>query len=134
MDRLILDTNVVLSALKSKQGASHKLLWMAGTDKYDLILSNTLIIEYESVLKRHYPTAEIDDLLDYLCSTGIEVGLFYLWRPQLKDPKDDFILELAVASHARIITYSIKDFKQIQGFDILVQTPKEYMKERSWVQ
>lgn len=134
MDKIILDTNIMLSALKSKNGASNKLLTLVGTGKYNLMLSNTLVIEYEAVLKRHYLSQDIDDFLNYLCSICVEVSLFYLWRPELRDPKDDFVLELAVASSSRIITHNTKDFEPAKKFGIMVQTPSEYLKEKKWVQ
>lgn len=134
MDKIILDTNIILSALKSKNGASHKLLSLAGLGRYDLILSNTLVIEYETVLKRHYPAHDMDDLLSYLCSICTQISVFYLWRPELKDPKDDFVLELAVASSARIITHNIKDFEPAKKLGVIVQSPSEYLKEKKWVQ
>jgi putative PIN family toxin of toxin-antitoxin system len=134
MDKIILDTNIILSALKSKNGASNKLLSLAGLGMYDLMLSNTLVIEYEAVLKRHFPISDVEVLLNYLCSICVEVSLFYLWRPELKDPKDDFILELAVASSSRIITHNIRDFESAKKFGIIVQSPSEYLKEKKWVQ
>ncbi len=71
----------------------------------------------------------IDNIIDYFCTIGIETEIFYLWRPFLKDPKDDFILELAVNSHAdTIVTFNKKDFKGVEQFGVRVLSPKEFLK------
>lgn len=132
MARIILDTDVVVSALKSRNGASNRLLSLVGTDRFELVISNTLIVEYEAVLKRHFDHEAVDSVLDYLCRAGKQQELFYLWRPVLKDPDDDFILELAVASAAVIITHNVKDFAAASEYDIRTFTPKEYLRRNAW--
>ncbi len=133
MERIILDTDVVVSALKSRKGASNRLLLLVGTTRFELVISNTLIVEYEAVLKRHFDQEGVDSVLDYLCRAGKQQELFYFWRPVLKDPDDDFILELAVASGAVIITHNVKDFAAASAYDIRVLTPKEYLRRNAWV-
>ena len=72
----------------------------------------------------------LSDLLDYLCAIGEHTTIFYLWRPLLKDPYDDHILEVAVASNSKyIITYNIKDFKEARLFGIKVTTPDIFLSE-----
>lgn len=67
-------------------------------------------------------------MIDYLCSIGNLWKIFYLWRPFLKDPKDDMILELAVVSRSKyIVTYNCKDFDGSNQFDVGVLTPKEFL-------
>ncbi len=69
-------------------------------------------------------------ILDNLCSLGALQKIYFLWRPYLKDPKDDHVLEVAVASQAKkIVTHNIKDFKNIDKFGIKAITPKEFLKE-----
>jgi len=71
---------------------------------------------------------DINAILDMICKTSKKCELFFLWRPQLKDPKDDHILELAIESQSDyIITYNKKDFKGIDKFGIEALTPKEYL-------
>jgi predicted nucleic acid-binding protein len=55
--------------------------------------------------------------------------IFFLWRPVLRDPDDDFILELAVKCNAIIATWNVKDFRKASGFDISVMTPKEFLQQ-----
>ena len=133
---VVIDTNVLVSALKSKRGASFKVLTLIGQSKFDINLSVPLILEYEDVAKRLIgETAlneeDIDDILDYICSVSNRREIFYLWRPFLKDPKDDMVLELAVTSNCdMIITYNKKDFKGVEKyFGIRVLSPKELLFE-----
>lgn len=90
-------------------------------------------MEYESVAKRQsrqlgLTHADIDDILDYLCRVGIQREIFFLWRPVLRDPKDDLVLELAVESECDyLITHNIRDFKGSEFFEIAVVTPKRFL-------
>jgi len=72
----------------------------------------------------------IDDILDYVCQVARRREIFFLWRPFLKDPKDDLVLELAVESESEfIITYNRRDFAGIETFGIKVLTPKEFLQK-----
>ena len=133
---VVIDTNVLVSALKSKRGASFKLLTLIGQNKFDINLSVPLILEYEDVAKRliggtALNEEDINDILDYICSVSNCREIFYLWRPFLKDPKDDMVLELAVTSNCDMITtYNKKDFKGVEKyFGIRVLSPKELLFE-----
>lgn len=127
------DTNVLVSALRSRQGASFKLLSLIDRGLFRLHLSVPLLFEYEAVLKRDrdhsgLTVEEIDDILDYLCAVSEKSNIFYLWRPYLKDPKDDFLLELAVESRCRyIVTHNLKDFEGSDRFGIKAITPGEFL-------
>jgi predicted nucleic acid-binding protein len=73
---------------------------------------------------------EVDDIIDYLCTIGRHHKLYYLWRPYLKDPKDDTVLELAVAADCGfIVTYNKKDFEGTDQFGIDILTPQEFLKK-----
>jgi hypothetical protein len=68
-------------------------------------LSVPLVLEYEDVLFRKSPGLGIDrqvveSLLDFHCVVARRHHIFFLWRPFLRDPKDEMILELA--SKARV--------------------------------
>lgn len=68
------------------------------------------------------------DLLDYLCIVAERQDIFFLWRPSLRDPKDEMVLEVAVAGRCdSIITYNKRDFASVQSFDLAVYTPKEFL-------
>jgi putative PIN family toxin of toxin-antitoxin system len=129
MKNVVIDTNVLLSALYSNKGASYKLLSIIDSDKFSVNISSTLIYEYEEILKlkSKLDIKYIDSILNYICSIGKKNQIFYLWRPKLKDTDDDFLLELAVKSNSIIVTLNGKDFKPASEFNIKVMTPKEFL-------
>lgn len=127
---IVLDTNVLVTALKSSRGASFRLLSLIEHDLFTLHVSTPLVTEYEAVLKRGITTLsaeEIDDIVDFICSRAVLNKIFYLWRPVLKDPYDDFVLELAVKANATIVTWNTADFKHATRFGIAVITPREFI-------
>jgi putative PIN family toxin of toxin-antitoxin system len=138
---VVIDTNVLVAALRSKRGGSYRLLMLLADDIYVPNISVPLFIEYESVLKRESMVPEalskgdIEDILDYLLSKSSIRKVFYLWRPLLKDPKDDLVLEVAVESQSEyIITFNKKDFRRAGKFGIKIVTPKEFLQERGILQ
>lgn len=100
-----------------------------------MIISTTLLFEYEDILKRNQAVLdlsshEIEKILDYFCMQSKHQKIYFLWRPRLPDPKDDHLLELAVASGTKlIVTYNTRDFKGVEKFGIRSLTPKELMEE-----
>ncbi len=132
---VVIDTNVIVSSLRSKRGASFKLISLLISDLFRISISVPLILEYESVLIRKlndklYSKADIDDYLDYICKIGDRRKVYFLWRPFLKDVKDDMILELAVESNCDyIITFNKKDFVGSEKFGKEVLTPSEFIKK-----
>jgi putative PIN family toxin of toxin-antitoxin system len=134
---VVLDTNVLIAALRSKRGSAYKLLTSLIDDLYVPNVSVPLFVEYESVAKREGMVPEeltkedIEAILDYLLSKSSIRKVFYLWRPILKDPKDDLVLEVAVESQSEyIITFNKKDFLGVEKFGIKVVTPKEFLVEK----
>ena len=131
--QIVIDTNVLVAALRSKRGASYKLFMLISSGKFTIHISVPLILEYEDVAKRllkDIPLTEqdIDDILDYLCAIAQQQQVFYLWRPYLKDPKDDMVLELAVTANCDfIVTYNKRDFDGAERFGLGVVTPKEFL-------
>jgi len=133
---IVLDTNVIVSGLRSSKGASFKLLKLLPNNTFRIALSPAIILEYEDVLKRNIgvgirqTTEEIGDILDYICKIGQETKIYYLWRPFLKDASDDMVLELAVASGSKyIVTFNLKDFKGSEQFNVKAITPQTYLKK-----
>ncbi len=124
----------MVSALRSKRGASYKLLSMIDSSRIQIAISVPLLFEYEDVLKRKslniaLAQNDIDDILDYLCAVADKREIYYLWRPFLKDPKDDMVLELAVESGSDyIITHNIDDFRGIEQFNVKAIRPKDFLK------
>jgi putative PIN family toxin of toxin-antitoxin system len=131
--QIVIDTNVFISALRSKKGASFKLFSMIESTKFEINISVPLVFEYEEVAKRNdivLSYEEIDDIIDFICQIGTHHEIFFLWRPYLKVPTDDMILELAVKSQSEfIITYNKKDFEGIEKFGIKVLTAKEFLQK-----
>ncbi len=131
--QIVVDTNVFVTALRSQFGTSYKLLSLLDTDIYKLNLSVPLVLEYEEVAKRmigeiSLSEKEIDDILDFVISKSNHWQIFYLWRPHLKDPGDDMVLELAVTANCHyILTYNVNDFKGSEKFGIEAITPKAFL-------
>ena len=131
---MVLDTNVLVAALRSRRGASHRLLRLVGDPSWRINLSVPLLLEYEDVLKRpdmgHLLSPEqVDDVLDFLCASASLREIFYLWRPMLSDPKDDFVLELAVESGCEyIVTFNMKDFAGAENFGVTAIKPQEFLR------
>lgn len=132
--QIVLDTNVLYAGLRSKRGASYKLLKHLNSGKFEINLSVPLVLEYEEVLLRKQPTLnfthkEIGQILDYLCRISNLHEVHFLWRPILNDPKDDMILDLAVRANCRhIVTYNTRDFSGVNQFGIQAITAQEFLK------
>jgi len=127
---ILLDTNVLVAALRSQRGASYLLLKMIDDKRIQLHVSTPLIKEYEDVLSRSkhaLDETEVETVLDYLVLVAKVHKIYYLWRPILKDIKDDMVLELAVKANSMIITYNKGDFKESEQFNIPVLNPKEFL-------
>ncbi|HXX36086.1 MAG TPA: putative toxin-antitoxin system toxin component, PIN family [Thermodesulfobacteriota bacterium] len=133
--RIVLDTNVLYAGLYSSKGASFKVLRAIEEGKLQIVISTTLLFEYEDILRRNQAilglsNQEIEKILDYLCLRSEHQKIYFLWRPYLSDPKDDHLLELAIASETKlIVTHNTKDFKGVEGFGIRSITPKKLMEE-----
>jgi len=133
--QIVLDTNVLVAALRSRRGASYQLLRQVGSGRFVLNLSVPLVLEYEDAAKRlvgqiPLSMAQIDDIIDYLCAVAEHRQVFYLWRPFLRDAKDDMVLELAVVARADcIVTFSRQDFQGAGQFGIRIVTPQEFLQE-----
>ncbi len=131
---VIFDTNVLVAATRSRRGASFALLSRVGGRDFQIAVSVPLVLEYEYALLNHrkenrLSEAEIGAILDYLCSTAERQEIFFLWRPGLRDPKDDMVLELAVAAEAdAIITHNLRDFAGASNFGVEVVRPQEFLK------
>jgi putative PIN family toxin of toxin-antitoxin system len=115
----VLDTDVIVAAVRSDRGASRQLLLAALDQQFELLLSVPLILEYEAVLTRPQhlaacglSTAEVGRVLDDLVAIARPVRLGFRWRPRLSDPDDDMVLETAINGSANaIVTFNHSDFE-----------------------
>jgi putative PIN family toxin of toxin-antitoxin system len=132
---LVLDTCVIVAALRSKQGASNKILRCVALGTLSMSISVAALFEYEDVLLRKdkipgYSVSELQRFLNDICALSRHQEIFFTWRPTLSDPDDEIFLELAVAASAtHIVTYNTKDFSRAARFGIRVVTPSELLKE-----
>jgi putative PIN family toxin of toxin-antitoxin system len=135
--RVVLDTCILYSALRSSSGASHRIVKSLPNPRFRPLLSTPVFFEYEEVLRRpkqfpHLTAREIEDFLDFIALSCDHVRINFLWRPHLPDPDDDLILELAVSGRAEaIITFNQRDFVGSDQFGIRVISPGELIKETS---
>jgi predicted nucleic acid-binding protein len=134
--RVVFDTNVLVAALRSRRGASFGLFDRLGTPEagYELQVSVPLVFEYEDVLRRQASelglnAADVDDVLDFVCAAARHRRIFFLWRPALRDPGDDMVLELAVeAGVDYLVTFNARDFAGAERFGVRVIAPGELLR------
>ena len=134
----LLDTNVLVAGLSSRLGASFALLEAVAAEQVQLSASATLWLEYESVLKRaeirkmhRLKISEVDDFLNDLAALTTPVELHFAWRPQLRDPGDEMVLEAAVNGHVdALVTHNLADFEIAKPrFNLNVWTPSKALKQ-----
>ena len=135
--RYLLDTNVLVAAFRSREGASYALVQRALQGGLDVVVHQKLVYEYRDVLSRPdvlAPTglsfAQIEMVLAHLVAGAHSVDVRYLWRPNLKDEGDNFIMEIAVASWpCTIVTHNLRDFArtELRFPQIAVRTPAQLL-------
>ena len=134
----VLDTSVMVAALRSRRGASRQLLLGALTHRFELLLSVPLLLEYEAVLTRtDQLTAfgigrrDVERVMDDITAVARPVRLSYRWRPQLSDANDDMVLETAVNGNAdAVVTFNQADFAPLsERFDCRLILPREAVRE-----
>lgn len=138
MQRIVLDTSVIATSLRSASGAGNALLRLVAQRQLTPLVTPALFLEYEDVLKRPeqrivtgLSVADIDRFLAALASACEPVEIRFQWRPQLRDAGDEMVLETAINGRAdAIITYNLRDFIPAVGqFGLRVLRPSELLKE-----
>ncbi len=133
MRRVVLDTNVIVSGLRSQRGAAFRVLSLVGSGLFEHCLSVTLAFEYEDAIKRsvsgiRLPKSVVENILDFLCASARQQEIHFLWRPTLSDAKDDMVLEVAVhAGCEAIVTYNVEDFRGCERFGVKAMRPQTFL-------
>lgn len=137
-EKVVVDTSVMISALIGKRGASREVIRRCLTGKYQPLISNPLFQEYEDVSSRKqvrdncpFSAGEIRDLLNAFYSVCSWVPIYYLWRPNLKDESDNFLIELALAGNSRsIVTNNVKDLEaaELKFDDLQILKPQQILR------
>ena len=119
--KIVLDTNIIVSACLGSFYAN-RLIYHCLDGDFMPLVSNTLLAEYEDVVNREnifenskLNQQERNELLDDILSVSQWVEIYYMWRPNLRDEGDNFLIELAIAGNAKyIVSRNLKDFNQAQ--------------------
>ncbi len=133
LPQIVLDTNILVSALRSRLGPSFALVQEIRQGRVTLRCSPALFLEYEDVLMRSEQLEafglnekDIEAVLADLASYIRPVTTHYQWRPQLRDPSDEMVLEAAVnAPGAVIVTYNLRDFSPAKNLGVKVLNPEQ---------
>ena len=128
----MLDTNVLVSSLRSRRGASNQIVSLIGTGAFRSNISVALALEYEEVLKRAdlisaLTEGDVDRFLDYIFQHSNLVPSVYPMRPTLSDPDDELVLDLAIQCGGMIVTYNKRDFVEAVKRRVTVLTPAEFL-------
>ena len=133
--RVILDTSVIVAALRSRRGASFRLVELLREGAFEIAISVPLAVEYEAALTRHAVSlglrrADVLTIVDYLCNVGKRQSIHFLWRPRLRDPDDEFVLEAAIAARCQsIVTHNVRDFVAAERLGLKVLRPGQFLRQ-----
>jgi len=137
-EKVVVDTSVMISALIGKRGASREVIRRCLTGEYLPLISNPLFQEYEDASSRKrvrevcpLGVGDIRDLLNAFYSVCIWVPIYYLWRPNLNDEGDNFLIELALAGNSQIIiTNNVKDLEaaELKFDDLRILKPQQILR------
>jgi putative PIN family toxin of toxin-antitoxin system len=135
--RLVIDTNVVVTALRSSDGASAELLRKIRRGEHSLLLAPALFLEYEEILKRAehllalgLQLPDVDRFLSSIAGIAEPVDVNYHWRPQLADAEDEMVIEAAINGRAdALVTFNGRHFQPAADmFGLQVMTPGEILR------
>ncbi len=137
MIRCVLDTNVIVAGLRSPSGASAALIGQALDREFTLLVSLPLALEYEAVcceprqrLASGLDEGEVRTVIAALCAVAEPVTAHFLWRPQLRDPADEMVLDTAVNGRSEaLVTFDRRDFPGVvEGFGVELLSPREALR------
>lgn len=135
--RLVIDTNILVAAVRNNAGPAFALMQLVRQAQVAMYCSPALFLEYEDVLTRPeqltssgLQRTDVAAILNELALLLVPVATHYQWRPQLRDPSDEMVLEAAVNAQANVIvTYNLRDFKPAERFGILVLNPEQTFRQ-----
>jgi len=132
--RCVLNTNVIVAGLRSPTGASAALIGQALDREFTLLVSLPLALEYEAAccepgqrLASGLDEEEVRTVIAALCAVAEPVTAHFLWRPQLRDPADEMVLDSAVNGRAdALVTFNRRDFSGVvERFGMAILSPRE---------
>jgi putative PIN family toxin of toxin-antitoxin system len=138
--KVVLDTSVIIAAVRSRHGASNRVLQMAFAGSFKILATTALFLEYEEVLERPEQRAvhgmspeHTSAFLIGLAAIIEPVRVYYQWRPQMQDTDDEMVLETALNGRAdAIVTHNLRDFiSPASKFNVRVLSPGDLVKEAS---
>lgn len=137
--KLVIDTNILVAALRNRLGPSFALMQRVRQSRITMCCTPALFLEYEDVLKRADQlqasgllAEDVDAILNELAGLVLPVTTHYQWRPQLRDPADEMVLEAAANAQAQaIVTYNLRDFGPAKLFGIPVLNPEQTFRQFS---
>ena len=131
--QIVVDTNVVSAAMRSKSGVSNAFLRLLNDPRVRFHISNALLLEYEEVLRREQTALDlqdqdIEDLLDGFCAFGQKHYRLFTWRPASGDPDDDLVVDLALSARVDyLVTYNLRDLQFVEQYGIVLVTPRQVL-------
>lgn len=135
---IVVDTSVLISALIGKKGPGREVLRQCLQGYHKPLISNALFQEYEDVSKRDnirkkcpLTDKDINELINAFYSVCTWVPIYYLWRPNVTDKDDDFLIELAIAGNAGfIVTNNVRDFDktELKFPEVKIVTPEVFLR------
>jgi putative PIN family toxin of toxin-antitoxin system len=137
MDRVVLDTDVVVAALRSPCGGAAEILRLARVGRLQLVVNVALVLEYEAVTTRPEQLLAIGktrrqvlSTLDDIAAIADETQGYFRWRPQVRDAADEMVLEAAINGRADyLMSFNRRDFGVSPArFGVLLCTPAEYLR------
>jgi putative PIN family toxin of toxin-antitoxin system len=136
--RVVIDTSVLVAGLRSQLGASNRILTAIAGQQVRPLVTTAVFLEYEAVLLRaehrlatNMVEAEVEGFRRALAAAAEPVEISFRWRPQLRDPADELMLEAAVNGRAEaIVTHNVTDFEPASAkFGLRILTPAQLLKE-----
>ena len=131
--KAVMDTNVLIAAFRSRQGASFEIFRRLRLGQWTAVLSNHLLYEYEEILKRQaselgLSLADVDELLNAICARAEECLLSHTWQPILSDPDDEPLVQLAIESDAlRIVSHNVRHLRPAIRLGVELLRPREFL-------